>query len=43
LIDLLCGCVTLAFTRIARNRHRWFGRHGSCDIGGARYADRVIE
>jgi predicted DCC family thiol-disulfide oxidoreductase YuxK len=28
---------------IARNRYRWFGRHDSCDIGGARYMDRVVE
>ena len=27
---------------IARNRYRLFGRHGSCDLGGAKYADRVI-
>jgi predicted DCC family thiol-disulfide oxidoreductase YuxK len=28
---------------IARNRYRWFGRHDACDIGGAKYADRVVE
>jgi len=27
---------------IARNRYRWFGKNTSCDLGGARYADRVI-
>ena len=31
------------YSRIARNRYRWFGRHDSCDLGGAKYADRVIE
>lgn len=27
---------------IARNRYRWFGRHDACDIGGAKYMDRVV-
>ena len=27
---------------IARNRYRWFGRHATCDLGGVRYADRII-
>jgi predicted DCC family thiol-disulfide oxidoreductase YuxK len=31
------------YTLIARNRYRLFGRHAACDLGGARYADRVIE
>lgn len=32
-----------AYSTIARNRYRWFGRHDACDIGGAKYMDRVIE
>ena len=31
------------YSMIARNRYRWFGRHDACDIGGAKYRDRVIE
>jgi predicted DCC family thiol-disulfide oxidoreductase YuxK len=31
------------YSRIARNRYRWFGRHDACDIGGAKYADRVVD
>lgn len=31
------------YSLIARNRYRWFGRHDACDIGGATYADRVVE
>jgi predicted DCC family thiol-disulfide oxidoreductase YuxK len=31
-----------AYTMIARNRYRWFGRHDVCDLGGAKYTDRVI-
>ena len=31
-----------AYSTIARNRYRWFGRHDACDIGGANYADRVV-
>ncbi|HZP78740.1 MAG TPA: DCC1-like thiol-disulfide oxidoreductase family protein [Pseudolabrys sp.] len=27
---------------IARNRYRWFGKKTVCDLGGARYADRII-
>jgi predicted DCC family thiol-disulfide oxidoreductase YuxK len=27
---------------IARNRYRLFGTRGTCDLGGAQYADRVI-
>jgi predicted DCC family thiol-disulfide oxidoreductase YuxK len=32
-----------AYSIIARNRYRWFGRHDACDIGGAKFADRVVE
>lgn len=31
-----------AYSTIARNRYRWFGRHDVCDIGGATYMDRVV-
>lgn len=31
------------YSMIARNRYRWFGRHDACDIGGAKFADRVVE
>jgi predicted DCC family thiol-disulfide oxidoreductase YuxK len=31
------------YSMIARNRYRWFGRHDACDIGGATFADRVVE
>jgi predicted DCC family thiol-disulfide oxidoreductase YuxK len=27
---------------IARNRYRLLGRRATCDLGDARYADRVI-
>jgi predicted DCC family thiol-disulfide oxidoreductase YuxK len=27
---------------VARNRYRLFGRHAACDLGGAKYADRVM-
>ncbi len=30
------------YAAVARNRYRLFGRHASCDLGGARFADRVI-
>ena len=30
------------YTLIARNRYRLFGRHESCDLGDAKFADRVI-
>jgi predicted DCC family thiol-disulfide oxidoreductase YuxK len=32
-----------AYAMVARNRYRWFGRHDACDIGGAKYMDRVVE
>lgn len=32
----------IIYSTIARNRYRWFGRHDVCDIGGATFADRVI-
>jgi predicted DCC family thiol-disulfide oxidoreductase YuxK len=31
------------YAMIARNRYRWFGRNETCWLGGARYADRVID
>jgi predicted DCC family thiol-disulfide oxidoreductase YuxK len=31
------------YSMIARNRYRWFGRHDACDIGGAKFVDRVVE
>ncbi len=31
-----------AYSMIARNRYRWFGRNETCWLGGAKYADRVI-
>ena len=30
------------YSLIARNRYRLFGRHAVCDLGGARYADRIV-
>jgi len=30
------------YTMIARNRYRWFGTKAACDLGGAKFADRVI-
>ncbi len=30
------------YLMIARNRYRLFGRRAACDLGGAQYADRVI-
>lgn len=30
------------YAAVARNRYRLFGRHERCDLGGAKYADRVI-
>lgn len=32
----------LVYRLIARTRYRVWGRHAVCDLGGARYADRVI-
>lgn len=31
------------YTLIAHNRYRLFGRNDACDIGGAKYADRIID
>jgi predicted DCC family thiol-disulfide oxidoreductase YuxK len=31
------------YSTIARNRYRWFGRNQTCWLGGAKYADRVVE
>jgi predicted DCC family thiol-disulfide oxidoreductase YuxK len=31
------------YSMIARNRYRWFGRNETCWLGGAKYADRVID
>jgi len=32
----------LIYRLIARSRYRLWGRHAICDLGGERYADRVI-
>jgi predicted DCC family thiol-disulfide oxidoreductase YuxK len=32
----------LIYRFIARNRYRLWGRHTVCDLGGERYADRVV-
>ena len=32
----------LAYTLIARNRYRIFGRHDVCDLGGPSRADRIV-
>ena len=31
------------YLMIARNRYRLFGKRAACDLGGAQYADRVID
>ncbi|HVG50616.1 MAG TPA: DCC1-like thiol-disulfide oxidoreductase family protein [Xanthobacteraceae bacterium] len=30
------------YTLIARNRYALFGKHDVCDLGGQRYADRIV-
>jgi predicted DCC family thiol-disulfide oxidoreductase YuxK len=30
------------YTLIARNRYNLFGKHSVCDLGGAKYADRIV-
>jgi predicted DCC family thiol-disulfide oxidoreductase YuxK len=32
----------LIYRLIARSRYRLWGRHAICDLGGERYADRII-